>query len=539
MLAVVAVLGAKGLLLCGCGESAARRTGRTLQAKVQVAQRLTGKALALMSIPVLADAASGEPIAPSEFAGVRAPADPNQGGVEVLDRSALHPEAWDALERAVSELTPILSEYQGLADADPSLLALGRSVLARAQWAQGVYKAGQASNARRDAGLAVSQTFWTLEDIQGWSGLASYFEGLLSMSNEDVNELISDLRRQRDELSEKLEQTRQQLRADKAQRQKVADKHDELMAQATRLRLESSATPGMEGLRLHEKAMELVTRANELASQMARLDYQIERASLVEGRLEMDLAEKSDRVDAAQAILDDRTQQVTRLRERRSDLRGRIGRSLQEGGSALPQRLAEAASFLGQARQAEDEAINALDRAAKRLRQAETGYRQAGRRDQATEMATKRAEVLMLIGKVDLRRLQLDQRVERLAKAVRNVWEDHGQGSLPEALAAIESYVTEPEQLRQASADRFAEAIDIYEKATKSAPRNERWAYEGRLAAAYAGQGIVQGDRELLNKARGVLDEALADKEGSAYLADLVRYRQLVDRFEQQLASEG
>jgi tetratricopeptide (TPR) repeat protein len=272
---------------------------------------------------------------------------------------------------------------------------------------------------------------------------------------------------------------------------------------------------------------------------MARLDYQIERASLVEGRLEMDLAEKSDRVDAAQAILDDRTQQVTRLRERRSDLRGRIGRSLQEGGSALPQRLAEAASFLGQARQAEDEAINALDRAAKRLRQAETGYRQAGRRDQATEMATKRAEVLMLIGKVDLRRLQLDQRVERLAKAVRNVWEDHGQGSLPEALAAIESYVTEPEQLRQASADRFAEAIDIYEKATKSAPRNERWAYEGRLAAAYAGQGIVQGDRELLNKARGVLDEALADKEGSAYLADLVRYRQLVDRFEQQLASEG
>ncbi|MFP4052775.1 MAG: hypothetical protein ACLFV7_02815 [Phycisphaerae bacterium] len=494
------------LLTTGCSDNPSRKANRELKQEVNKAQRLLSQAQNLLEAPVIEETATGK-VVPLPDVDV----DPNsvmpgeEAPVRLTDSEQINPNAVNLLTQAIDGLVKAIDAHAG---ADPEYTALARSVLARLYEQKGYVQTRQADRIRSSVYADVGEARSTLSQVVEQDGMLEYYRQILALSDEDVKSMkeeaqqtASTLKGRKATLEGKIEDLQQK-------KNQLQDKKDKLEANARALRSEARA-PGKKGNEAELQALKVMDEVSSLETQISKLDYEISGLKMDVSEVEMKLSIATAKINAADRILTRREEGVDpsdpnsamggrkAVRRQRQQLLGQREQTLARAKDALT----SIAQGLDKLDAAQNDASTAYDAAAR-------NYREYGSLDEEMEMdaLAQRAATLMAMGRAKIRQVYLFSELESLLGVVASGWPD---GAPSQADAIRQKLTPAIAEIRKSGSELFAEAADLYSRASRQAEREYRWLYEGGQAKALIGQAEVSAEPRHLDTASTVLRGAL------------------------------
>ncbi|MFW6061445.1 MAG: hypothetical protein ACOC93_01425 [Planctomycetota bacterium] len=529
------------LLLAGCDSNS---EASELAVAMDRAQRLTSRALTRLRMPVLRDPETHEVVAPSAVEQW----DPNLSeageNIELAPSWALHPGALTDLRKARKLLRPRIQAYAQLEEPDKGRLGLARSLLARVEWAIGRYHAAEATNVHNQARYLVSRATGSAQVMNLLADRISYFQRMSDLGEAEIENRRDQLRRQRRPLQSQLEQLTGELEQLRQRQETLATRHSELVNEAEAIRLRSE-TGDERTMQLHREAMQVMQQANEVGSELAAVEQELESKTDRLEQLRLQERQITQRVEAAETLIQARGEGAEIARQKAESLQRDLRQSLQSAGDeqasdreSIARLLTEAAQAVGTARDTERESLEAYRDALRQFDQAIPLLGENDQREQEADLLARKASVWMAMGRLNAQRLHLAQEAAELVETARALYQsEQVQLDVPQALQMLTDYADNRDGIRQQAADWYAQAAGAYEDVASDVDRNQRWIYQGRRVQALIGQARMQQDREVLQEAEQLLRDALQERGHASLVAELVRYQEVIARVGQDLAA--
>jgi len=495
---VAAILAAGLVGMSGCSESRKTRASRELLGKVSLADKRYARALALLANPVYKVAGESVP-AGSGAAG--------QAEIEVAPVGQLHPEVMDLLGQIEQDLTAALADAD---KADASDVALARMTLASAHALKGYCQMILAGEARQRLNATRSKAEDVLAAVTVKAGLVDYYQALASLGDEDLSAARRQAIAEQAAVEDHIKDIDERLAAMAEDKKTQAGTFQEKNAVARAMSIEAGTGSAKEGMEKLQKALVLKALANKAESAMAEIERETAVLDSRRTALQVDLAGTQAKIAAAD-------QEIVARR----DLAASNKAGVSAAQVALKAEQDELGELVAAMAQACDELAAAQARASDAYDLALSQLKQAAPAEPAVA-DVRRADVLMSSADVKAQSLASMQAnasfLDGLRRYLANAGADSGIAAVAGKLA---SFVAKPEVAKDSAAKQYQEAADLYKKALSRADRDHRWAYQGQLAAAYAGLYQLNGDAQSLQAARETLAEALKGNEFSPYLAPL------------------
>jgi len=533
--ATLLILMAEGLVPTGCSDAKGRDAARKLLDEVDVASRLYGKAVSLMSQP---PARLGGQYLPLEKV-TRAP----QATVELPMPMAVNPDALKSLEEAEAALAAALRQYGR--DAGPEQEALANTVWGDVLMLKADFQLAASAGERQQSRDTLTAAIRATSMVQLYGGLVRYYERLTSLSDRDVQAMLSAAQKDASDLQAEIAAVQQEISDLEGQINTLKAANDQMLPQVRELRLNAAQRSGQDGLDLLEKSLRLEGEINQNNSSIAERENTLEQRRSTLADRTMALEDAQGRQKAAEAMTEVRKgyaergssvmeEMSTSLAKAKADAQDRTVQL-----SRLCEKLSESEALAGEAYELALEKFNTARRLRPQTKDASAVARIA---DAQWAIAELQSHALNLRGRV----MQL---VEQLAWA----WSP-GQSpttqpqttrEAPTGAALIEpvpdirqampafargllAYVPDPEQVRTKAIDAYQQAADLYTEAARLVSPQLRWAYQGQAGAAYVALYDLTGGQEALDKARETLGAALENKRESTYLQPVVALEQML-----------
>ena len=499
------LLGAALAPLTGCSESARDRANHRLCKELSQAEKLYGRALALLANPVYK---SGDDYVPLERDTGQ------QADITVPLLLDVHPEVLPILERIDADLSAALSSEDS-AEADDVTKALCDTMLSRCWSLRGFCLSYTADEAKKRFHASKRQASGRLTYLKQNEHLVGYYKLLATATDEDLVAMRAEAFEAAEELKAKMSDSDERLAAMDAEKLAQTKIYEQRSAEARRL--DMSAVPRgvqQDAARL-EKVLQLKSQASNAELVIAEIEHEVESLRAVRELYELSANAANSRIAAANEILAQRTQMVERNEAE--------GRQAVLALDTVQTQLLELVPDLGKACEdyaaAQAKTLEAYNLALKRL----------GRLDASGDDAVvRRADLLMRVADIQADGLAELQSNKDFAESFGEVWEKLGKGQVPAAIGTLRSFIKDPMAEKADAEGKYKKASELYQQVVKKADRNLRWAYQGQLASAYARLYALNRDPETLNAAREVLAEAIKNKEHSPNLTSLVQLQRIL-----------
>jgi len=528
-------------LIAGCAHPK-RQAATRLAERVDQARRLYEKAANLLADPqYVLNLQSGGLLAAG--AATRPAGQGPRAEKELVNPLAMLERAEGIVERALAEN----AQATVTAKADANVL-LGQVRLAIAE-----YRVSAAGRVRSRTATDVRKLHGLLDLVRSEAMMAKFYESSTKLPRGSLVQLRKEAAEEAKALADKatsLDGDIKKLEGEIRQLRKVNEKR---FAEAARLRDRGDIIGGEEGLALLTQAAEIDLEIHQRAGEIASKQERVELLKVDKSLLQKEQSSVASKQTAFKTLLEQMDKKVQAAAE--SSKKATFNAERWQGeaeavAAELVGAFQSAATYEQQALDALEDAGKSLGAAVRQVRQewqaarAESRERKArGESDEivsgmandqhlASTMALK-ASVNLSMG--DLRRNQLGT-----AKINNGLAASLGQtaallGRQPPAVAGeLRDYVTdegETTKLAEANyelAERdLEEVLGSYLKSDEIG-RNIQWIYQAKLAGAYLGHYLLVGDAAVLDKARDLVDKALADKEASPHLAPVLELRRLV-----------
>ncbi|MHC4561229.1 MAG: hypothetical protein ACYS8X_00485 [Planctomycetota bacterium] len=511
----IVALGVAAMRLLPYGE--ARFGGRQILAQSESAYAEWDAVRRLMANPVY-ESPTGE-LSPFDE---RLPAD-QAAKIKHLQLGEPNPDALQRLSEAVKAMTKVLDEFPG---ADPSDRAIGLERRARLRALMGRYHQNEALMARARLsphveGLAEVEVIGTEEALVAASGAAKNVAALADVvakhrrlagaSVQSAQQALATAKQQLQAVTDGIADRDAKIAGNETAISLLNGEIDRLGAQAQAKREAGrAAKTAVEAQALTEEARTLEAAIQEKHGQISDHRRQIEL--IAQGRADL-VTQQSGANDRVKAATD-------ALSARQGAIDGAAGKARQAktnmdaGVKALTDRLTTLAAACRQADQAEQKAVELYGKALEDLVDAAEEAAKRGGKETAASLAQK-AEMRMEIATIKIGRLQLRKRLDQLVQQVESAFSKVADGDQP-SLADINSYVPDQRADRNQAAEDLTEAAKLLDRAVSMVPDDQKWIYQGQLAAAYFSLYRVTGKPADNQKAKQVRDAALAAKGDSA-----------------------
>ncbi|MCD6364513.1 MAG: hypothetical protein J7M14_01430 [Planctomycetes bacterium] len=499
--------------LPGCSDNSSRHAGRNILAEIDKAQRLYGRAAAM-----LADVAF-------EVDGRPAPVFKKVGDPDKITWSEgpVNPQAWAALEQADSALRQVKKDNS---QAPGDVKALADQVLARVLVLKAYCRSLEARDARGAVTDGIDAARDTIAVMRGNISLLSYLDRLATISDEDITTIISKAV----DTVARLKILIQRKEYDKSRRTRnrnaLRERSARLSAKAGDLRQQSDLARGVKSLELFDESQVYERQATQLGFNIQEAEYAIESLKLDINELKLQIAAATQRQALAEAILADRKKDA----KYRDTVRSSASATLEEMRIRAESYVGAIADACGKLTAAEDDVLKYYAKAAKLMKSAKfrAGAERRGRKAKAGsgENFAAQASVLASAGALQAQSLLVEQSKSLLVAEVTELWPKLGH-EVPAAVADIQGYLPDPGEVRQAALEAYEQAGDLYEKASRVAEKNHKWLYQAHLASVHYALDKL-GKEGALDEAREVIAVAVEGKRASPYLEDAVQMERMI-----------
>jgi hypothetical protein len=532
------------LVAAGCSDAKGRNATKRLLEEIDLANRLYARAVSLMtSTPVKVD---GQFTPLSRLGRVG-----GGSSVELPPPLAVHPQAWDALVKAEKGLTRAIIQYGP--DSGPEVQALANVMLGNVLMLKAEYQLAAGAADRQDARDTVVLAGRSVSMVQLYMALITYSRQLMALGDKDVAEMLSAAREEAAKAQAAADKTQEEIQSLRTQRDQHHAANEKLIPQARRMRLDSQQAGGTKGMDLLDQALKMESEINENVSAIAALENTIELRQAALGDLTLAVQAAQGRQKAAEAILAARKNYT----DSGSGAIEAFGTDEAKARNEVQEQVSHLARICERVSGAEDAAAQAYGPAISKFQTA----RRLQPRGQDVQTIARLADAHWALAELKDQSLHLRRRNMLLVARLAAIWTtDRDAAPLPPAGSSgggdaliepaddvlqavpafargILAYVPNPQQARKDAIENYQQAGELYGTATRLAPFNLRWTYQGQAAAAYIALYRLSGDAEVLAKAKEALKEALADKRESSYLVDVVELEKLLQSSTTQPAS--
>ena len=474
-------------VLTGCAESESRQAGRKLMEQASKAKRLHDKALETLA---------GSPGIASD-------------GKTLIDIPAeeVHAESLAIIARAEEGLVRAIFEASDVPKADR---ALAESVMGRLLTLKGYCYTEITGKAikRLEAGRLKAQAVLSAANWQ--AGMLGYYKTLGTLGDADVVTVRDRADQQAAVAQDALDAIDVELKQLARDKQSYVEQYEASSSQARSLRSEAELEPGLPGLDKMDKALELQTLSDTAELKTAAIEFRTDSLNNRRKPLELDLASATQTRQAAQDVIAARGRQMDNIAASEAS----ISRQLGEKRAKLREVLTEIAAASNQIGDGFSKAINAYSLAVTRLKAAGSPLQEANAHMAAADLKVRCLTALTAN--------------QNIGKSIRELWTDTTSQSLPTSVGKMETFIAKAEQIRSEARDAYSQVTELYTRSLRDVERQQRWVYQGHVAAAYARLYNLTSDEQDLQAALQALDEALEDKAKSPYLAPLVELRKML-----------
>ena len=505
--------------LSGCSDSPERSAWRKVREAIDEARRHCDSAIAKMANPTYTVDGKSVPIGglPKRVAADR---------IKLAPAGTLDENALKHLQLAQRGLSEVFSENRDDLDGEAQAIAL--AVLGRIATLKGTYHAMSASISQDKAISAHTSASIVLGMMATRLQLMKYYDSVIAMSNEDVEEMIASAGEEIDKSKARLTEVQGETAALGSERDTLAAGNNDQMKKSRKLRLDSELASGEKRLELLRQAQDIEAQVGEATSRIARIELSTESLNIEEKALRSQIAFNEEKIAVAKEIIAER-----QAGDRRSiDSYQSFCDALAAARVRVEDLAGEIADACEEADVAEDLALSVFDLAGQHFYESRNLEKSSARGPSVDQ-----AQALMSRGDLQTLQLALHALNTKLVADVRATWAQLPQeeGMPSELIRRLEGYVTNPPETRESGAKDYGEAVGLLKKSLRSLRGDDRiWIYQGMLANAYMAQyRMSPADHELLANAEEQLRSAIEGRDGSRYLRDLVKLQQLLYKMQQ------
>ncbi len=532
------------LMAAGCSDAKGRSATKNLLEEIELARRLYARAISLMtSTPIKVN---------GQYAPLSRVIRIGEGSsVELPPPLAVHPQAWDDLAKAEKGLTRALVQYGS--NAGPEEQALAHVMLGNILMLKAEYQLAAGAADRQDVSDTVAQAGRSASMVQLYMTLIKFSRQIMALGDKDVVEMLQAAQQEEIQTKAAADKAQEEIQSLRAQRDQLHAANEKLMPQARRLRVDSQQAGGTKGMDLLDEALKTEADINANVSALAALENTLEIRQATLSDLTLMVQGAQGRQKAAEAIL------ATRKNYTASGSSGieTLQVDLAKARNEVQENATHLAKVCEQVSQAEDAAADAYNPAILKFLAA----RRLQTRGQDIGTVARLADVHWALAELKDHSLNLRRRNMLLVARLAAIWSpdqesappppsasapgngakiepaDDVQQAIPAFARGILAYVPNPQQARKDAIENYRQAGELYETASRFAPSNLRWTYQGQAAAAYIALYRLSGDAEVLTKAKEALKDALGDKRESRYLSAVVELERLLQSSTTQPAS--
>jgi len=503
------------LIAVGCSDSKTRRSSRNLLEQVELAGALYDQALALMSSPMYT---VDQTPAPGSLV-----VDYPQGAIiDPMPVGQVHPQGMKDVQQAQTLLESALLEHGN--NAGPSSLASANAMLGRVLSLRSAILLAQAKPVITDVRSALIRADQSAELVKAHAAVGVAYRQLIGASPQRMRDLLESAEKKEKQLSGDIAQAKAQMEQISGQIQEQNSIIETLMPQARQFRIDSQLGSGTEALERLERALELEGRINQANLAVAEMEVRLEMLQKSIDTLGVELSAEQARSRIAREVLEKHQSSTEVSRQVLDEQVRQIG----DLSAAMESALNDTGLALGQAALLLNEAIEAMESAVKRYQLAQQA-RSAGR---DLSLITCQADAVMGLAHLRGRQLALVRRLALLKDNVSTAYAAGAEIAQPAGVNVekpagdLAAMLPSQEQLIAAIKEHYVRAVELYQSAVFAAPAQQRWVYQGQLAAANIGLHRFTGMREPLDSALQTIEEALRNRKFSPYLTEVRQLEQ-------------
>lgn len=496
------------LMLCGCSDSKSRQASKGLQEAVAKANRLSERAVALMTETTYEAGGQTNPLG----SVVKAE------DVRVAPAMAPNPKALDALQEAHSLLSGALSKNT---DADPQTQSVANTMMGRIESLLGDYHSGSAVAQIQQAMLSVDGSVALLDRVRSQADVVArydiYLAGSKPASGQDndsakrIQALVATVQAEIESLTTAKATAQTAVEAAGGQ---IKQAQEDISAQQTKLdqwREKPEAAGGEEIVAaMVEKMTALGTAQAELVLQQRKLEEANVRLAALQQLLGAVTGEPAAATMPAETTLNQmlkgieaRNAKAAQDRAAAAAVLDKAKKDMTDATGAMLAAVKGAGEKISQAKKNYDAAVTALSKA---------------KASNDVQVFTSLASAHDGIARLSLMEARMDQGVADLVSHAAKL----NVSSLQ--IEELGKLANAPE-LYEVAATQFQKSAEAVTQAAGKVDEKLKWAYQGRAAGAWLAvvQLSPQGQRRDLaeKNATSLLATALKDKQHSPYLASV------------------
>lgn len=504
------------ILLSACGDTTKREAGKNLRQATAEARQLHAKATGLLINPEV----DGETVV--RFS------EPEQA-LRLLD------EAEAILKTALAE------NYEKIREGGGEKSPVSKTDAALAYYTRGLihelaadYFAWKAEADIQSARDAVERASMHLMQIQSANARALQVEAVVSGNNDAVRAMQTQAQQEKATAETAVADAEKRIAQARTRIGELEDQIEKDSFEAATLRAESEQMQSAEG---REKLKEAWTHQERIHN----ANQEIQSLEMKVGFIQTELTIAQQMLQAANTKLSDLSEVTASTEDRREKARSEL-QSVKSQVSTLTRQLQEALASAGQsgttARALVGQADGRLQLAGGYLAQA----MKLAPDSQQAQIASAQADVQASLAGNQMTLYFLRQQVESLVGRVDATWEAlfAGKPAQPRS-PEVSQFLDSTEQALDVMLSSYEQAVDQQKKAVQNAGRDQRWAFQGRMAALYVNYadalGLAGRDSDavgMLRSAQDVLGKAIQAAPGKRGET----MGELQARIETRLASE-
>ncbi len=518
------ILAASILLLApGCRDAAARQAATDLRDATDKARLACETAVALMRSPVIEH---GEKILPQATGGT---AVEETATLRVRKASEpLNPNVLPALQAAETLLQDAISAYTPAPDAPADRdfdLAAAYGQLARTRALKADY---YSANAARDTDRVENEMLaiaLRAADIRTQADLGKYYDRVATAEVTDLQGARDSVRDQAAQKSTRIGELDREIATRNDRIATLTTQMAQSLNDARDLQIEAQADGTAEPMKVLNQALAKLDAANAAASEVAKLENEVQTLSDELALLTMD----RNRDQAIEAALAQVLQAQGSTSSEAATQRDQVATAVAESTAQITERLRAMKVLCGKASEG-------YQQADKELTAAGEAAGKAMGLSNAADLSAGMADVHMQYGAMCADRLRFHERLTQFQDNIEQMWAGvPAQGALALVSELPSAFLASPEATRTRAKEQYSHAVRLYGEKALPAVQDENenlaWAYQGQLATAYIGlYRVDSSDTASLDKARDLLATALEGKTESPFVSSLIWWQRQLQR---------
>lgn len=439
------------------------------------------------------------------------------------------PAALALLDKALAKVNEVAG---GAGAIPPSVKSDAFLLKGQIQLARGRYFAAAAIryiDLGRPDRLAVRVT---AADVIGSADVVDFAKQIAGGTLDKVTQLQTQAAAEQKALEDAVKAKDTQIDGLRKANDKLVGENQTLQKDLDDKRSKSQSTGGMAGVDLLKQAQDIQKQIDAKSAEIAANQSKIAALDADKALMQPAIDAAKAKIALAKGRIDATTSQKAAVGEEGSKQAAKAV----EFYAQLKAPVAKVSEACKNAADQEKSAMTALGEAVSALTQAYSDAQQET--GQAKEVADQHLATLMALrsdanlwmGKVDSRRISFSDEMVVLSKLLTDAAAKAGQSgeTFSQGLAPC---IADTAKLKQEAVRYFEEAATDLEKITgtyfkSGSGKNIQWIYQGMLADAYLGKFMLTRSDEVRDKAKKLLEDALAGKEYSPYLATLAQLQQ-------------